>query len=155
MAGGSFRHNALCVQTASALNALLRKRGCFALSSDTRVSLGERYVYPDVTVTCGERRFEPDAKDVLLNPVIVVEVLSAGTESYDRGLKWDSYQQIPSLTDYLLIAQSHVRVEQFQRSGAASWTYRSFGAGDRVTLSTGETLDVESIYADVFELEGE
>lgn len=155
MAGGSPRHNALGMQIGAALNAALRGRGCFALTSDQRIGLGTRYVYPDVSVVCGPRSFEEGTADVIVNPTILVEVLSHGTEPYDRGLKWDGYQRIATLTDYLLVAQSHVQLEQFQRNQDGSWTYRRFGAGGRVTLTGGQVLDVDAIYADMFELEGE
>jgi Uma2 family endonuclease len=155
MAGGSYRHNALSGQLLMALNGALRKRGCFAMTSDTRVGLGDRYVYPDVTVVCGERRSEPGTTDVLVNPSILIEVLSSGTESYDRGLKWERYQRIASLSDYLLVAQARVQIEQFQRNSDGSWTYRTFGPGDRITLATGDAIEVDAIYADVFQLEGE
>ena len=155
MAGGSHRHNVLCAQLAAALNGALREAGCFASTSDQRVGLGERYVYPDVAVACRPIQFEPGTTDVLANPSVIVEVLSSSTEQYDRGLKWAGYQQLASLRDYLLVAQDQVRIEHFQRNADASWSYRVHGAGAHIALAGGRTISVDAIYADVFELEGE
>ncbi len=155
MAGGSPRHNALAMQIGAALNAALRSRGCFALTSDQRIGLGGRYVYPDVSVVCGPRQFEAGTTDVIVNPSIVVEVLSAGTEPYDRGLKWDGYQRLTSLTDYLLVSQSQARVEHFLRNSDGSWTYRTLAAGGRIVLANACAIDIDAIYADVLALESD
>ena len=157
MAGGSMRHDALCIAIGSSLRAALSSRGCFVMSSDQRLGMagGTRYVYPDVTVVCGGVQVEADTRDVLVNPTILVEVLSASTEQYDRGLKWEGYQRIPSLTDYLLVSQAEVRIEMFRRGADGAWTYRAVGAGERLTLTGGIELDVDAVYASVFELPGD
>lgn len=157
MAGGSPRHNALGMSTGSELRAALRSRGCSVLSSDQRLAFPpeERYVYPDVTVVCGSLAFQQGTKDVITNPSILVEVLSRSTEEYDRGLKWAGYQAIGSLTDYLLVAQAEVRIEHYRRNGDGSWTYRTAGLGERVTLTGGGELAVDAIYLDMFELPGD
>ncbi|HVK75265.1 MAG TPA: Uma2 family endonuclease [Kofleriaceae bacterium] len=157
MAGGSMRHNALCGAVVETLRTALRGRGCFVMTSDQRVAMdhGRRYVYPDVTGVCGEILMQPDARDVLLNPAILVEVLSASTEQYDRGLKWEGYQRIPSLTDYILASQAEARIEIFRRGADGAWTYRAVGAGERLTLTGGVELDVDAIYAGAFELPGD
>jgi Uma2 family endonuclease len=154
MAGGSPRHNALAMSIGAELRALVRARGCSVLSSDQRLAFppGQRYVYPDITVICGAPSFQDRTTDVITNPSILVEVLSAGTEEYDRGLKWTGYQQITSLTDYLLVTQSEVRVEHFRRNADGTWTYRSAGPGDRIALTGGHELAVDAIYAGAFEL---
>src|SRR5215468_3549708 len=102
MAGGSPRHNLLSSAMAAELRAAERGKGCHVLSSDQRLAapLGKRYVYADVVVVCGAVETESGAADVLLNPRVIVEVLSRSTERYDRGEKWEAYQRIPSLTDY-------------------------------------------------------
>lgn len=93
--------------------------------------------------------------DVITNPNIVVEVLSSSTEPYDRGLKWEGYQGIPSLSDYVLVSQSEPRIEQFRREPNGSWLYRAVGPGDRVALGLGPVLEVDAIFAGVFEIAGE
>jgi len=155
MAGGSPRHNELCGNMLFALKAALRPRGCSVLSSDQRVSFlaRTRYDYPDVSVVCGA--LELEANDVLLNPQILVEVLSSSTEQYDRGLKWEGYQRLASLTDYVLVSQGEPRIEHFQRASDDSWAYRAVEAGGGVVLTSGAILVVDEIYAGVFELPGD
>jgi Uma2 family endonuclease len=154
MAGASPRHNALCVNVAAILSAALRPRGCTTLSSDQRVGYEAhaRYSYPDISVVCG--RLEVEHNDVL-NPQVLVEVLSGSTESYDRGSKWDGYQRIESLQDYVLVSQGHARIEHFQRAADGTWTYRSAAAGGSITLSNGAILVVDELFAGVFELPGD
>lgn len=153
MAGGSPRHNLLCGRTVTALTIALR--GCSVLTSDQRISFhaGTRYVYPDVSVVCGSLELEDN--DVLVNPQILVEVMSSSTEQYDRGLKWEGYQQLASLCDYVLVSQAEARIEHFQRGSDGSWTYRAAGAGGRIVLSSGVTLVVDDIFAGVFDLRGD
>ena len=155
MAGGSLRHNALVSRVNEALRAALRDHGCEVFSSDQRVGLGQRYVYPDATVVCGQAAVESGTSDVLTNPRIIVEVLSGSTEQYDRGLTWEGYQRLPSLTDYLLVSQAETRIEQFRREAHGVWAYRALGPGDRVVLTDGRELDVDSLFAGVFELPGD
>jgi len=154
MAGASPRHNELSGNVLAALKAELRPRGCSVLTSDQRIGFGvrTRFVYPDISVVCG--KLEIESNDVLLNPQILVEVLSASTEQYDRGLKWEGYQLIASLTDYVLVSQTAARIEHFQRV-ADGWTYRAAGAGERIVLGNGATLVVDDIFAGVFELPGD
>lgn len=152
MAGGSPRHNRLCTRMLAALEQALGVR-CHVLTSDQRVrAQHRRYVYPDATVVCGAPAVEFD--DVLTNPTIVVEVLSTDTEKYDRGLKWDSYQTLASLKDYVLVSQERPRMELFTRTGEG-WMYTAAATGGRLTLATGVVLDVDAIYAGVFELPGD
>ena len=157
MAGGTPRHNALGVSIGAELRAVLRSRGCSVLSSDQRLAFPphERYVYPDVTVICGPPVFQPGTDDVITNPTILVEVLSASTEEYDRGLKWIGYQRIASLTDYLLVAQAEARIEHYRRNSDGSWTYRTAGPGEHVVLTGGSELVIDAIYAGMFDLPGE
>lgn len=155
MAGGSPRHNALCAACCAALTAALRARGCVVLTSDQRVTMSAqgRYVYPDLSVVCGP--LEIESNDVLANPTVIVEVLSGSTEQYDRGLKWEGYQRLPSLADYVLVSQREPRIEHFQRAADGSWNYRAVGAGERVTLSTGASLSVDEIFAEMLALPGD
>jgi Uma2 family endonuclease len=154
MAGASPRHNALCVAVSATLRGVAL-RGCHVLSSDQRIALdgGERYVYPDVTVVCGAPIVEHD--DVIANPAVLVEVLSRSTEQNDRGSKWQSYQQIESLTDYLVVSQWSPRIEHFRRDARGGWSYRAAGAGELVTLADGTELAVDEVFAGVMDLPGD
>ena len=157
MAGRSMRHNALCSNVIAALGNALRGRGCVVLTSDQRVGArqGDRYVYPDVSVVCGEVRVEPGTTDVLANPTILIEVLSSSTEQYDRGLKWDGYQRIESLTDYVLVSQAEPHIEHFRNDRGGTWLYRSAGPGERIALSNDVAFDVDAIFAGVMALPGD
>lgn len=154
MAGGSPRHNALSSRIGGLLDAALGPKGCYTLSSDQRVGIpgGERYVYPDVSVVCGQMVVE--SNDVLVNPTILVEVLSGDTEQYDRGLKWESYQRITSLSDYVLVSQREARIEHFRRERDA-WVYRAAGPGERIALSDGTEVVVDTVFAALMALPGD
>lgn len=126
MAGGSFAHNALTMQIGALLHRKLQKKGCTLLSSDQRVWIQDhQYVYPDVTVVCGKPVFV-DGTNILKNPAMIVEVLSSSTEKNDSGAKRLAYFQIPTLQEYLLVAQNEVRVEHFSRQTEKLWHYRLF-----------------------------
>ena len=156
MAGGSPRHNWIAANVLRLLMRAIEDR-CFTFTSDQRVMFddGARYVYPDASAVCGKVVLQDGTHDVLVNPTVLVEVLSSGTEQYDRGLKWEGYQRLASLTDYLLVSQREIRVEQFQRASDGRWFYRAYGPGDRVPLASGAQLDVDAIYARAFELPGD
>jgi Uma2 family endonuclease len=157
MAGGSPRHNFLSNAVGAELRAAVDGKGCHTLSSDQRIAAeeGARYVYADAVVVCGGMQMEPGTTDVLANPRVVVEVLSRSTEAYDRGGKWEAYQRLPSLTDYLLVSQAAVRVEHYRREGDGSWRYRTLGAGETVALANGAALAVDAVYRGAFELAGD
>ncbi len=156
MAGGSPRHNWLAGNVQSALKRLLDDR-CFTFTSDQRIVFddGKRYVYPDASVVCGAVALQDGTNDVVTNPSILIEVLSSTTEAYDRGLKWEGYQRLFSLTDYLLVAQHEVRIEHFRRAVARGWLYGAHGAGEQIMLANGVEFDVDAIYARAFELPGD
>ncbi|MBC8070357.1 MAG: Uma2 family endonuclease [Deltaproteobacteria bacterium] len=155
MAGGSPRHNYLAIAVAGELRAAARGRGCVVLSSDQRIAAmpGARYVYADAVVVCGGVQTEAAATDVLSNPTVVIEVLSTSTEAYDRGAKWEAYQRIPTLTDYLLVAQNQVRVEHYHRESDGAWRYQVWEAGTSATVAEGLVVAIDAVYAGAFELE--
>jgi Uma2 family endonuclease len=157
MAGGSPRHNTLIAAVTRELGIAFRGGACRVFSTDQRIVARdqEHYVYADASVVCGKMQLAPGTNDVLANPTIVVEVLSKRTEAYDRGLKWDGYQRIPSVTDYVLVSQTAPRIEHFQREASGEWHYRVAAAGGVVTLANGTRVELDAIYAGAFELEGE
>ena len=157
MAGGSPRHNALSAAMTIELGVALRGSKCRVLSADQRIVAreGEHYVYADVSVVCGALELQPGTTNVLANPSVVIEVLSKRTEAYDRGLKWESYRELTSVTDYLLLSQAAPRIEHYLREASGEWHYRVVPAGGRVTLTNGAIISVDAIYAGVFELAGE
>ena len=156
MAGGSPRHNVLCSRVNMALLGGLDAKGCYVFSPDQKVALsGDRYVYTDLSAICGAIALEAGTNDVITNPQVVVEVLSSSTEPYDRGLKWEGYQRIPSLSDYVLVSQSEPRIEHFLRGRNDAWVYGAAGPGERVVLGGGIVLDVDAIFSGAFDIAGE
>ncbi len=117
MTGASRQHNRIVVNLTMLLGEQLRDRPCELFVSDIRVKVAKArlYTYPDVAVTCGPARFEDPLTDTLLNPVLVIEVLSPSAESYDRGEKFAYYRQLESLREYVLIAQERMHVEHHAR----------------------------------------
>ena len=123
MAGGSERHNLIVGNVFAGFHAQLRKRPCKVYASDMRVRVSQAglYAYPDVVVICGEARFDDDQRDTLLNPSVIVEVLSDSTEGYDRGKKFEHYRKLESLAEYVLIAQDKHHVEHYVRQPDHRW----------------------------------
>ncbi len=117
MAGASYEHNLLVANALGELRNALRHSECRAVANDLRVQVAATgmYTYPDVVVICGQPQFADAALDTLLNPTVIVEVLSPSTELCDRGEKFAHYRRLPSLADYVLIAQDKRRVEHYVR----------------------------------------
>ena len=133
MSGASNAHNIITMNTANQLYNQLVDRDCLVYASDMRVRVQSpvSYVYPDITVVCGEPRFEDDVFDTLLNPTIVIEVLSPSTAAYDRREKFTRYQEIASLKEYILISQSQMHVEHHLRQ-ESQWCATEFQKFDDV-----------------------
>ena len=123
MAGASPLHNLLSMNMGRALGNMLAGKPCIVLSSDQRVHIPETglFAYPDVTVVCGRPEFHPEDDHTLVNPKVIVEVLSDSTEAYDRGAKFSHYQSLPSFEEYVLVSTRDQRVEHYRRQGAGSW----------------------------------
>jgi Uma2 family endonuclease len=151
MAGGSRRHNALALRVGAVLDNA-RKPGCVAFQSDQRIRVlaTGKATYPDVSMVCGA--IEGDPADpggaTISNPTLIVEVLSPSTEQHDRGDKWQHYQRIPSLQEYVLVSQSQARVERYRRLPTGDWEYHDATEGT-VQLLSGAVLDLGRLYADL------
>ncbi|MFZ2632846.1 MAG: Uma2 family endonuclease [Desulfosalsimonadaceae bacterium] len=119
MAGASRVHNQITFNIAGLLHAQIKDRPCAAYINDMRVKVSATglYTYPDVAAVCGEPVFEDAIADTLLNPMVIIEVLSQSTEAYDRGEKFAHYRRLSSLADYVLISQDKACVEHFVRQG--------------------------------------
>ncbi len=153
MGGGTRKHSLAGQNIARELGNALLDGPCEVHGSDLRIKapLPPKYHYADVSVACGEPIFEDDEEDVLLNPKLIVEVLSRSTERYDRGDKFESYRTIGSLTDYVLVSQKAVLVEHYHRIADGTWNYRALGPGERLVLtSLGCEIEVDRIYRKVF-----
>lgn len=133
MSGGTIDHDALSVNVIRALADRLESSPCRVHSSNLKVRLSPtRYVYPDATVTCDER--DRGRGDELHFPRLIVEVLSPGTEAYDRGDKFSYYRACPSLQEYVLVNARQPAVEVYRRAGDF-WTLHTFGPEDEVEMS--------------------
>jgi Uma2 family endonuclease len=133
MTGVSRAHNLIAGNLFGELRQQLRSRGCETYMSDVRVRVSKTglYTYPDIAVACEPIVFEDDHVDTLLNPVVVVEVLSPSTEAYDRGEKFAHYRRLGSLQEYLLVSQETMRVERYVRQGDL-WVLSELSAPDDV-----------------------
>ena len=123
MAGASREHNLIVGNVIREIGNALKGRRCEVYPSDMRVKVSPTglYTYPDATVICGEPEFEDDQLDTLVNPTVLVEVLSDSTESYDRGGKFRQYREIPSLKEYVMVAQDRSSVESYLRQTDGGW----------------------------------
>jgi Uma2 family endonuclease len=135
MAGESPEHGAICTNISGQLYNQLRGHDCQVFAKDMKVRSGPDpqikrttkglYSYPDIIVVCGELKFHDEHRDVLLNPVVIIEVLSPTTEAFDRGEKWVRYQTwLPALTDYLLISQTSAHIDHYHRREGGGWIYQ-------------------------------
>lgn len=153
MVGASVQHNLITGNTYASLHAQLRKRNCNVFPSDMRVKAVQTglYTYPDITVVCGQLQFEDEREDTLVNPVVLIEVLSPSTENYDRGKKFQNYRTMLSLREYILIAQDDHRVEHYARQSDNTWILSEVvDLHDRVELTSIQcVLDLVDIYEKV------
>ena len=150
MAGGSMRHAELHGNIYLELRNALRGSDRRPYASELRVRVMPRrmYAYPDVTVVCGKPQLADERQDILLNPAVIVEVLSPSTETYDRGAKFRYYLAIDTLKDYILVDQSRMRVEQYTRGADGAWTFRAYQQPqDALKIdSIGVSLPLNRIY---------
>jgi Uma2 family endonuclease len=150
MPGATINHIRIVGNLSYQLLNQLSDRPCDVLASEMKVMLQDsrKFFYPDVSVVCGELKLYDDRKDIILNPDLVIEVLSPSTEAFDRGAKFQAYQSIESLKEYLLVAQDRPFIEQFVRSETGKWEYAAaIGLESSLTLSSVEcTLDLAAVY---------
>lgn len=124
MSGASCRHNVIVTNIVRELSAQLRGRPCETYAIDMRVRVSEAglYTYPDVVAVCGEPILEDRHLDTLLNPTLIVEVLSPSTEAYDRGRKFEFYRKLSSLREYLVVSQDAPHIDRFVVDDLGRWT---------------------------------
>lgn len=150
MAGGTIPHAHVIANVIVALAQAVRDRPCIVVSSDARlgVSVEGLYTYPDLMVICGDPKFVDNRRDTVMNPSVIVEVLSKSTEGYDRGFKFAQYRRLESLQEYLLVSQSEPRLKKFRRTAAGEWAF-----SESVGLDTScrfESLDCQILLSDVY-----
>jgi Uma2 family endonuclease len=153
MAGGTLEHARLGANMIGELRASLRGRPCAVFSSDLRVKVQATGLttYPDVSIVCGKPEVPADDPHAIVNPIVLVEVLSDSTEAYDRGEKFAHYRRIPSLREYVLVSQRERRIEVHRLNDGGHWELHEAGAGESVALaSLGCELSVDEVYRDPF-----
>lgn len=150
MAGGTPTHAAICVNVSSSLRAQLRGRGCQVYSSDLRIRVLETGLatYPDVTVVCKQAELDPEDRNTVTNPTLVVEVLSPSTAAYDRGEKLENYKRIPSLREVVLVAHDEQLIEVWRRGDDGAWSRREARHGRLALTAVDCTLTVDDVYRD-------
>jgi len=150
MSGGSYRHAAIIASLSRALGNALDGRPCGVTSSDVRISVTADglYTYPDIVVVCGEPKFVDGRSDTLLNPALVIEVLSPSTEAYDRGFKFAQYRRVEALEEYALVSQTEPRVEVFRRQPGGHWLLSEFVGLEAVCVfdSVNASVPLAKIY---------
>jgi Uma2 family endonuclease len=139
MPGASYAHIKIVAHAMRELGQQLRGRACEPLSNDMRVRVTPSvYAYPDIVIVCGEPQFADDTFDILLNPTVIIEVLSKSTEAYDRGLKSRKYRSLHSLSEYLMISSQQVSAELYTRRPDGHWLLT-----ERESLE--ESIDLKSV----------
>ncbi|MBV9764543.1 MAG: Uma2 family endonuclease [Acidobacteriaceae bacterium] len=153
MAGASRRHARIVSNLVRELSGKLIDRDCNVYSNDLRLAVSQAglYAYPDVMVVCGEEQVADRHDDMLLNPTLLIEVLSKSTKNYDRGQKFESYRKLTSLREYLTVAQDKVHAEQWVRQPDDRWMLKEYFESDAkiALLSIGVELQLSDIYRKV------
>lgn len=153
MAGGSPKHSLIAANFIREAGNALKGKPCAVFSGDLRVRIQPTglYTYPDASIVCGELEFDDERQDTVVNPTVIVEVLSDSTEKYDRGRKADHYRQVASLQELVLIAQDYSHVERFTRQADGSWLFQEVKelSASLQLPSLGVSLELAEIYRNV------
>lgn len=154
MSGGSDQHDQIETNSVIFIGNKLRGRPCRVFSANMRIKVPSLppYRYGDVSALCGQPIFEKiGGVDALTNPVLIIEVLSDSTEAYDRGDKFTHYKSIPSLREYLLIAQHRAHITQYVKQEDGSWSYREVNdlSASVHLLSVDCVLELSAVYREV------
>lgn len=151
MAGASRQHNLICANLSRLIGNHILDRNCELYQSDMRVkTISADYTYPDVTVVCGSPDFADNQMDILLNPTLIIEVLSSSTERYDRGKKFQDYRERNTLQEYVLVSQETARIERFVRQND-EWIFADAQGLDSTIILTSLdcTLQLSDVYRKV------
>ncbi len=151
MAGGSEPHNLIASNTLGELWSRLRGKNCRAYNSDMRVKAlaNGLETYPDVSLICGDPAFVEGRNDMLINPLLIVEVTSPSTEKYDRSQKFELYRAIPTFEHYLIVDQERVYLEYHRKTGPNTWEMQTFT--DLAQTFKIESLEIEIALANLYD----
>lgn len=153
MTGAKESHNLIAANTLASLHGQLRKKPCRVYPSDMRIKVLRTGLntYPDVVVVCGQPLFTDDVRDTIVNPTVIVEVLSSSTERYDRGVKFQNYRTVDTLQDYVLVSQEHHHIECYTRQESGLWLLQEVdGIKEKIDIRSIEcTLSLQDVYEKV------
>jgi Uma2 family endonuclease len=157
MAGAGHNHNRIVVNLSGECYVAFKGKQCRTYSSDQRLHIPANglYTYPDLLIICGKNEYLDEKKDTILNPSLIVEVLSESTEAYDRGEKFHFYRSIPTLEEYVLIRSRSFAAEVFRKNEEGLWFLASeaYNVDKKIELaSVGLELSMADIYADTEDL---
>jgi Uma2 family endonuclease len=149
MAGGTLAHNDIAINLLTALRPYIRAQGCRINIADAKVAITPSlYRYPDLVVSCDNR--DRTALNAIQYPKLIIEVLSPGTEAFDRGDKFKEYRTLPSLEEYVLISSTQVNVEIYRRGEGRLWFYTAYQSADFIPLdSIGFQFPITQLYEEV------
>lgn len=150
MTGASLKHNRIVRNLIIGIGSFLKGKSCEVFPSDMRVNIPatNSFTYPDLTIVCGKPELLDDHFDSLLNPVVIIEVLSPSTESYDRGNKFFTYQQIPSLKEYILVDSTSCTIQTILKKDDGLWQFDTIAnlAATLTIQSIGQTIVLSDVY---------
>ena len=151
MVGGTFNHGCIIGNLIGELHAAFKKTTCRVVPNDVKVRVASDglYTYPDIVAVRGKPEFADGEKDVLVNPALIIEVLSPSTEAYDRGFKAVQYRKLPSLQEYALVSQAEARIELFRRQAAGDWLLAEYAGKDALCRFT--SVHAEMALTDVYD----
>jgi Uma2 family endonuclease len=155
MAGGTLAHSHLATRIAGIAMAALEGRSCRPFNSDAKIRIPKTTLatYPDLSIVCGPIHRDAEDPNAIVNPTLLLEVLSPGTEAYDRGEKFAHYRELETLEEYVLVSSEETRIEVFRRNADRTWTFTSYGPGATLPLrSVDIELSVDRAYEGVDEL---
>jgi Uma2 family endonuclease len=147
MSGGSVNHGRIAIRFTAMFDSHLENTGCITGNSDVKVNIfgSNNYTYPDASVTCDGR--DKTTSQYVTYPCLIVEVLSASTEAYDRGGKFRMYRQNPALIDYLLVSSTSIEMDLYHKNDAGQWMIINYGEGDTIELkSINLNFPIEQVY---------
>ena len=150
MTGASLKHNRIVRNLIIGIGSFLKGKSCEVFPSDMRVNIPttNSFTYPDLTIVCGQPELLDEYFDNLLNPVVIIEVLSASTKSYDRGDKFFTYQQIPSFKEYILVDSTCCTIQTIVKKDDGLWQFTTIAnPTDSLTIQTiGQTIVLSDVY---------
>ena len=147
MSGGSVNHSRIAIRFTTMFDTHLDASSCITGNSDLKVNIvgSNNYTYPDASVTCDDR--DKTTTQYITYPCLIVEVLSASTEAYDRGGKFRMYRQNPALIDYLLVSSTSIEIDLYHKNDAGEWLIINYKAGDTIELkSINLNFSIEQVY---------